>query len=310
MMIMGIDCGGTKTHAIVIDFDGNILGEGWGGPSNPNSSPIDVVRDSIKTAVSQAVNNTKIASIRVVCVSTAGTLGGTTSILIEILREIIPEAEIIVKRDYEVAHMACFFFSPGVVFIAGTGSVAYGVNKNGKSVKIGGWGHLVGDEGSGYWVGKEGVRAALRAYDGRGENTKLKEYLIQYLGVSTPDKIISKIYSSKNPKTLLGNFAPYVAKAATENDAVATKIIRKTVDEIVLAYKVAVRRLGFINIENKLAITGGFYFGSKSLLRPLLVKNLEKEFNKKINLKEPQMPEAKAAALLALKYWRENHENP
>jgi len=300
-VILGLDCGGTRTRAVLMDRNGKVVGEGQGGPSNPNASPSEVVSESIETAVSQAIEGVE-ASVEVICVSAAGTLGGITGVLVGILRELLPEAEIIVKRDYEIAHVACFLFNPGVVFIAGTGSVAYGVNERGESVRVGGWGHLVGDEGSGYWVGEEGVRAALRAYDGRGKDTKLRDYMVEYLGADTPDGIIGWIYSSKTPKTLLGGFAPYVVKAATENDEVAMKIIRRAVDEIVLAYKAAVRKLGFSSVKDKLAITGGFYFGSKGLLRPLLIRKLEEEFGERIELREPLMPEAKAAALVALKY--------
>ncbi len=303
-MILGLDCGGTKTRAVLVNGNGKVIGEGFGGPSNPNASPMEVVRDSIRKAVSEAIGNFQ-GSVKVACVSAAGTLGGMKDVLEEILRELLPEAEIIVKRDYEIAHVACFLFNPGVVFIAGTGSIAYGVNEKGESTRVSGWGHLVGDEGSGYWVGKEGIRAALRAYDGRERDTKLREYMFEYFGTDTPDGIIGRIYSSRNPKTLLGGFAPYVVKAAREKDETAMEIIEEAVEEIVLAYRAAVRRLGFSSVRDKLAITGGFYFGSKDLLRPLLIKKLEEEFGEKIELREPLMPEAKAAALFALKYLEE-----
>ena len=300
-MILGLDCGGTKTHAVLVDWNGEVLGEGFGGPSNPNASPMGTVRASIKEAVSEALGNFR-GSVKVACVSAAGTLGGMKDILEGILGELLPGAEIIVKRDYEIAHVACFLFNPGVVFIAGTGSIAYGINEEGKTVRVGGWGHLVGDEGSGFWVGKEGIRAALRAYDGRGRGTRLREYMLEYFKANTPDGIIGRIYSSENPKTLLGGFAPYVVKAAREKDEVAMGIIKDAVEEIVLTYRAAVRRLGFSSVRDKLAITGGFYFGSRDLLRPLLTRRLEEEFGEKVELREPLMPEAKAAALVALKY--------
>ncbi|AJC72728.1 hypothetical protein X802_05730 [Thermococcus guaymasensis DSM 11113] len=303
-MILGLDCGGTKTRAVLVEKNGKVIGEGFGGPSNPNASPMEVVRNSIRNAVSEAISNFQ-GSVKVTCVSAAGTLGGMSNVLESIVRELLPGTEIIVRGDYEIAHVACFLFNPGVVFISGTGSIAYGVNEEGKSVRVGGWGHLVGDEGSGYWVGKEGIRAALRAYDGRERNTKLREYMLEYFRTNTPDEIISRVYSSKNPKTLLGGFAPYVVKAAREKDETAMEIIEEAVEEIVLAYRAAVRRLGFSSVRDKLAITGGFYFGSKDLLGSLLIRKLEEEFGEKIELREPLMPEAKAAALVALKYLEE-----
>jgi len=300
-VILGLDCGGTRTRAVLMDRNGKVVNEGKGGPSNPNASTLEIVRESIIKAVSQTIEGVK-APVEAICVSAAGTLGGMTKVLEDILRELFPETEVIVKRDYEIAHVACFLFNPGVVFIAGTGSVAYGVNERGENIRVGGWGHLVGDEGSGYWVGEEGIRAALRSYDGRERDTKLREYMVEYLRANTPDDIISRIYSSETPKTLLGGFAPYVVKAATENDEVAMEIIKKTVDEIVLTYKTAVKKLGFSSVRDKLAITGGFYFGAKNLLRSPLIRKLEREFGERIKLREPLMPEAKAAALIALKY--------
>ena len=302
-MILGIDCGGTKTHAVLMDSRGEILGEGFGGPSNPNASPMEVVMNSIKEAVLNAVGNVR-RPIRVVCVSAAGTLGGNIGVLVDFLKRLFPDSRVLVKRDYEIAHVACFLFGPGVVFIAGTGSIAYGINEAGKSVRVGGWGHLLGDEGSGYWVGRKGLTAALRAYDGRGRNTRLVDYLVEYFGVDSPDGIIGKVYSSRNPKTLIGGFAPYVVKAAIKGDGVAMGILTNAVDEIVLAYRVAVNKLGFSNVRDKLAITGGFYAGSRDFLRPLLIRRLEREFGERIELREPAMSEAEAAALFGLRHLR------
>ncbi|MBO8173821.1 MAG: hypothetical protein H0Z18_01030 [Thermococcus sp.] len=301
MLFLGIDCGGTKTKAVLIDENGLVLGEGKSGPGNPNSSPLSVVRQSIKNAVLQALSRHCREEVKAVCISAAGTLGGNSQLFEEIISEILPSAEVIVKGDYEVAHVACFNFRPGIVFIAGTGSIAYGINEKGESTRVGGWGHLVGDEGSGYWVGREGIVKALRAYDGREKDTLLTAYVLEYFSAHTPDEIIRTIYSSKNPKTLVGGFAPYVVKAAKEGDSTAYSILRNASKEIAIAYRAAAKRLGLEDVRDKLAITGGFYFGAKELLKPLIENELRKIFGYKITLKEPFISEAEAAAIIALK---------
>ncbi|ALM74484.1 BadF/BadG/BcrA/BcrD ATPase family protein [Thermococcus barophilus] len=301
MIFLGIDCGGTKTRAVAIDENKNVVGEGKGGPGNPNSSPIEVVEESIKTAVFQAVSRSDTEKIRAVCISAAGTLGGNSKLFEKIIEKILPNARIIVKGDYEVAYIACFNFKPGIVFIAGTGSIAYGMNEEGESVRVGGWGHLVGDEGSSYWVGREGIVKALRAYDGRENRTLLTAYVLEYFNAHTPDGIIRAIYSSKNPKTLIGGFAPYVIKAAKEGDKTAYFILKDASREIATAYRAAAERLGFKDVRGKLAITGGLYFGAKDILKPMIEDMLKETFGYRIKLKEPSMSEAQAAAIIALK---------
>ncbi|MFA4669243.1 BadF/BadG/BcrA/BcrD ATPase family protein [Pyrococcus kukulkanii] len=304
MMFLGIDAGATKTEAVVIDKKERILGVGYGGPANLNSSPLQVVRNSLIKAIVEALpEKSNKDNIKSACISIAGTLGGNTKIIREILNEVLPKTSIIIKRDYEIAHIACFNFKPGVVFIAGTGSIAYGVNEKGERVRVGGWGHLVGDEGSGYWVGQEGVRAGLKFYDGRGQPTILYNYLKEYLGIEndSPDSIIRAIYSSENKKTLIAGFAPYVVKAAREGDQVARLILERAAEEIVSSYLAAVQRLKFESIQGKLGIAGGFYFGARDILKPILLWKLGRVFGDIVDLKEPIMSNAEAAARVALK---------
>ncbi|ASJ16504.1 hypothetical protein A3L04_05160 [Thermococcus chitonophagus] len=304
MLFLGIDAGATKTEAVIIDKKGKVIGIGYGGPANLNSSPLHIVKSSLSKAIIEALSEEdRREHVKSACISIAGTLGGNTKILRDILSEILPNAELIIRRDYEIAHIACFNFEPGIVFIAGTGSIAYGINEKGETIRVGGWGHLVGDEGSGYWVGEEGIRAGLRFYDGRGKPTILYDYLKDYLGIKNddPDSIIGAIYSSKNKKTLIAGFAPYVVKAAREGDHVAKLILEKASEEIVSSYLAAIRRLKFESVQCKLGITGGFYFGARDILRPILLRKLEEVFGYPVDLREPTTSNAEVAAKVALK---------
>ena len=115
----------------------------------------------------------------------------------------------------------------GVVLIVGTGAIAYGVNAQGKARRADGWGYIIGDEGSGLWIGQEGLRAVARAYDGRGPATTLEEILLSHLGLTDASELVTLVYAGDFGVPALAGLAPLVSQAAQAGDIVALSILQE-----------------------------------------------------------------------------------
>lgn len=163
---LGIDGGGTKTTCAVGDAN-VLLATATTGPSNIVRVGESQTRESLLAAVRQACAAAGIApqQIERTCV---GGSGAARPELAQVVREILAEVvatPVIVVGDMETALEAAFESGPGVIVIAGTGSIAYGRDRSGKTLRAGGWGFAIGDEGSAHWIGRAAVNAVLRASD-------------------------------------------------------------------------------------------------------------------------------------------------
>jgi N-acetylglucosamine kinase len=132
-----------------------------------------------------------------------------------------------ITHDAEIALVGGAGRRYGVVLIAGTGAIAYGVNAKGRTARADGWGRLLGDDGSGYWIGRAGLRAALRSYDGRGPSTALLRRLRLAIGAVDVDDIVERIYGEGWDAARVASLAPLVMACAQEGDRVAEGILRQ-----------------------------------------------------------------------------------
>lgn len=274
---IGMDIGGTKTRCIAIDLSsGKILAKAIEGAANPASTPRNIVIDTIRRCVSACLDSAsrKSSDVVVVGIASAGVGKGYWRKIFEEALEVLGIAsdKIDVFEDYVAAHVACFLFNSGILYIAGTGSSLYGVCRD-RAVKIGGWGHLLDDEGSAYQVGRDGIAVALRSWDGREESTELLNALLKFFNIDNPEMIIPIIYGSQNPKLLIASFAKEVVSLAKKGDRKALEIIEKSVREIFKSLVVAMKRLDCRDIG--IAIVGGFYEGARELIEPLLLAMLK-----------------------------------
>jgi N-acetylglucosamine kinase-like BadF-type ATPase len=144
----------------------------------------------------------------------------------------------------------------GVALIAGTGSIVLGHNAQGETIRAGGWGHLIGDEGSGYDIGRQGLQAVVRAADGRGERTILLELILQHWQLQDASGIIGEIYSGGD-KAKIAHLSSYVFLAAQDGDSVARKIVQQAAQELALAATTVSNALGFSEQPLALALAGG-----------------------------------------------------
>jgi N-acetylglucosamine kinase-like BadF-type ATPase len=145
------------------------------------------------------------------------------------------------------------------VLIAGTGSIAYGVSPDGYAARSGGWGYVLGDEGSGYWIGRAALRAVLREADQRGPATLLTPLLLKHFGVSEPQGLIHEVYHSNLKPAAIGALARSVQAAFGEGDAVAIGILRGAADQLESSALSVARRLNMIGEPFMFILSGGIF---------------------------------------------------
>ena len=146
----------------------------------------------------------------------------------------------------------------GVCLIAGTGSIALGRDQTGRQARTGGWGHIVGDEGSGFDIGRRALQAVLRAADGRGPQTTLQEALLRAWGLASPPELMGRVYPASGQVVVpdIADLAGLVFAQAAAGDPVARRIVDRAAGELTTAVLAVIADLSFPGAV-PLAVTGG-----------------------------------------------------
>lgn len=216
---LGVDGGGSKTDAVILDTDGKVVGTGLGGASNAHFAGRRATAASFRRAIREAVKQAGIDPARI---TRAGCTFGTVAA--EVLAELGIPATPAWFGESAVAFERAGIEEPrGVTLVAGTGSACFATDGD-KHASAGGWGALLGDEGSAYSIGLAGIRRALLADEGRCAPTVLVESVCRYFDVPTPRWVIGKLRVLK--QALTAGFAPEVSKAAQAGDAVAIEVMQ------------------------------------------------------------------------------------
>lgn len=272
LILLGVDGGGTKTQAIITDEEGQTLGEGLAGPSNPLRVGVSDAAAAVRTAVDRAcvaagVRRTDIASAEV------GLAGVRRNDLKERMADALRSlgiSSIEVVTDADIALYGATGGKPGLVLIAGTGSICCGKNARRKHVCAGGWGPLAGDEGSGSWIARRALQAVAQATDGRGAATRLDEAACHYFNVATPDDLSLAIYAAGMTNDRIAGFARHVIEAAAEqHDAVASGIVGDAGRELAAAARTVIRKLRIERERFQVAYVGGVFSAGDLVLEPL-----------------------------------------
>lgn len=250
-IVLGIDAGGSKTLALAARLDGQVIGRAKGGPGNyhavgfaaASAAITDTAREAVRAAAYAA--GVDVARVRALCLGAAGVdRPGDRALWIEWARQAFPEARARIVND---AMLVLSCAAPGdcrgLAVIAGTGSIVYGRDANGALCRAGGWGYLLGDEGSNYSIGITALRAVSRAADGRGPLTALTGLVLAHWALSDPSALVSKVYgdTSRHDIARLGRL---VEAAAELGDAVALEILAEAGRELALATRSVAARLG------------------------------------------------------------------
>ncbi len=231
-LVVGVDGGGTHLRVVVTDERLRVLGTGLAGSANPSVVGRDVAGERVVSAIAHALDEACMPPEKV---SAAGlgiagaSVAHSADWVLAVGRAALPTALVVPSADYEIALAGANGRLEGVIIAAGTGSVAYGVSPAGESALAGGWGYLLGDEGGGYWLGLEALRAITLAEDGRGSDTALSAEVAAALGIEAGRAaLIAWLYRGPGPRDgEIAGLAPLVLRLAEQGDAVAADIVRR-----------------------------------------------------------------------------------
>jgi N-acetylglucosamine kinase-like BadF-type ATPase len=240
--VMGIDGGATKTLAAVLDLEQGQVHLAQGGPSNEDAvgarAAVAVLLEVAEQALQRAGIDERQLATAVLAVA------GTDTDAIAGQVKAARSEDWIVVNDAVGAWAAATGAQPGIGAISGTGSNVFGVGPHGRPWRVGGWGQLLGDEGSGYWLGARSIRAALRDRDGSGPQTTLSEAVVEFFGTSSVEAVAALAYSKPLTKGEIAAFAAEACRLAEQGDAVARELYARGAHELAEQIVAVIRHTG------------------------------------------------------------------
>ena len=259
MYVLGIDAGGTKTVCFLADERGHVLAESHGGGANLQASGELEVEKVLHQVMEETLDSRDIRP-DAICLGIAGVDRPSDAQSVQsIMRRIGFKTRVVVVNDALVALVAGAGQQAGVVIVAGTGSIAYGVDASRHACRSGGWGYLLGDEGGGFWIGRAALAAVVRQFDGRGPATRLTELVLAQMHLATPSELIHAIYDRGLQRPLVAGLADVVQQAMLAGDAVAAHILARAGEELVSAASSVVTRLGMRGDVFPTILAGGIF---------------------------------------------------
>lgn len=300
--VIGIDGGGTKTHAILADENGQLKFECFGGPSNFLMLGTEIVSATIHNLIEQSIkeNNLEHSDITRVLLGTTGAGRRSDAERLETdfnaysKNNQLHEYNFSVESDARIALEGAFSGKAGSILIAGTGSIMFGKDSNDVIYRVGGFGRFIGDEGSGYLIGKKGLIAVAKSFDGRGRETLLKQLLLERCNIESPELLITEIYKNNFD---IASFAPVVLEAASKGDPIAVGIVEQESDELIL--HISSMRKKLLEKPLYVSLIGGILCNENILSQKFIEKTVI-EFDDVI-IKEKDFSPAYGAVILALK---------
>jgi N-acetylglucosamine kinase-like BadF-type ATPase len=259
LYVLGIDAGGTKTVCQLADESGEILAEARRGGANLQAIGEFEVEKVLYDVMEEAIGDLEV-SPAAICLGIAGVDRPDDARVVRgIMKRIGYKAKLLVVNDALVALEAGAPDEPGVVVIAGTGSIAYGRNERNQAARAGGWGYMLGDEGSGYWIGRAALRAVLSESDRRGPATQLTGLLLNYYGVARAQDLIHQVYHGTLRPAAIASLAQCVQGAFSDGDPVAVGILRGSADQLESSAVSVAKRLELVGSEFPFVLSGGIF---------------------------------------------------
>ena len=272
MNVLGIDAGGTRTVCRLVDASGATLGEARGAGANLQSAGELEVEKVLHDVIGRALGSHP--QPKVICLGMAGVdRPGEAQTIRQILERIGHRAQVLVVNDALIALEAGVPGAAGTVVVAGTGSIAYGRDAYGRAARSGGWGYVLGDEGSGYWLGRLALRAVVRAADGRGPATAMSDPILKHFGADRPQDLVRQIYVAGARPSAIAAVAGIVGVAALAGDATASELVSLGARELAMAAASVAKRLG---IEHEPVLLAGGTLRGLELLRASLIADLSR----------------------------------
>ena len=297
MYIIGIDGGGTRTVGILTTETGEHLAQVESGPSNYHvvgEAETQAVLENVIGELREKAGIPSIGSIHF-CLGMAG-LGRAEDrkIIGRICDKLGISENRILTHDAHIALVGGTEKQHGMIVISGTGAIVYGINTDGKDARASGWGYLLGDEGSGYDIAIKGLRAVVRAADGRGSSTDLTNRILNELELKAPDELIRWTHAAS--RDTIAQLSEIVFDAARSSDTIAEQIVDDATDELVCAASSVMKQLAFDRVFD-IVLSGG-----NLVHQPMFAEKLRRQFariapNASVHL--PRHDPAYGAVLLA-----------
>ena len=255
--VLGLDAGGTKTVALLADEKGSVLGEARAGGANLLTHGELEVEKTLHDLIERVAGERTLSAV---CLGMAGVdRPQDEAVLRGILRRLGNRQPVRVVNDAVIALVAGAPARVGIVVLSGTGSIAYGADGQGRTARAGGLGWLLADEGSAQWLGREALRAAVRAADGRGPETALLSLVFEALKVGSLSELVPAVYERSVRPHQLGQLAWTVEAALQQGDAVAARMLEDGASELAQAVRAVHRQLVFESGPVPVVLAGGAF---------------------------------------------------
>ncbi|MEI7812575.1 MAG: BadF/BadG/BcrA/BcrD ATPase family protein [Ignavibacteria bacterium] len=298
--LIGIDGGATKTACIATDMDRNILFECFGGPSNFLITGADKVSEMLFSLITRCRDKLQCSysDFASIVLGTTGAGRRTDAEELELSFKACTAAHSVslpfhVESDAMVALEGAFSGKAGSILISGTGSVMFGKDASGSIHRVGGFGRFIGDEGSGYVIGRNGLSLLSKEYDGRGSKTMLSELVSAKFNISDPDRLITAIYKNQFD---IASVAPLVIEVAEKGDRLCKSVLIQECSELIEHIRAMIKKINEPTLNLSLTgsiITSDNYFSG--IFKERIAESLPN-----VKIQKPDYPPAMGAIIMAL----------
>lgn len=276
-LFLGVDGGQSTTTALIGDETGRVVGTGSGGPCNHvgafkgREKLAHAVKECVTRACEQAGLDASQVYFEAACFGMSGGPDDKQRILAEVLRA----GKLVVTHDALIALAGATAGEPGMISIAGTGSIAFGRNADGRTARVGGWGYIFGDEGGGFDITRQALRAALRSEEGWGPRTALHRALLEATGSKNANDMLHRLYTQDWPRPRIASMAVIVDRVALDGDTVAMEILHRAAQDLAVLTASVRRQLWREGEPAVVAYIGGVFRSRIVLERFRLLVELE-----------------------------------
>lgn len=308
-LFLGLDGGGTKTDLTVINEQQEIQLRVRGKGTNPHLETLQTASAELTSLLEQIIHSPQInpQQISGLCLGMSGVhTEEEKQQIIQVIKTLQVQQgidyPISFQNEGQIALMATTGSSHGVVVISGTGSIVYGFDDQGEYYRTGGWGHLLGDEGSGYRIGLLGLQAIMRSYDGIIARTMITPLIQEAWNLENVLALRTLVYQTTPSKIFIASAAPYIIQAADEGDPIALRIIMDEAEQLALTTIALIRKYDYFASQD--IVLSGSIFQHSRLFAEIFTARVQIDYptSNLIN-SNTGLPAADGAALLARQLW-------
>ncbi|EOD00087.1 N-acetylglucosamine kinase [Caldisalinibacter kiritimatiensis] len=307
--IIGIDGGGTKTLGYISNIEGKIIGKATSGVANYHSVGLKKVRESLLQLINTLcdINNIKTDDIALLSLGLAGVdRKEDRQLILDLISSLELDCKVALNNDAKTALVGAHGKEEGIITISGTGSISYGIDSEGNTIRAGGWGHILDDEGSGYDIGLKGIKAVVRYYDNRGKKTILIDKVLKFLNMKSPDELISYVYGKNTTKSDIAKIAPIVCECALEGDEISQIILDQAVNSLVEMTSAVIDKSNFKDERITVSYNGGI-LNNASYVQKEFIKRLKYQY-KNIEVYKPKFDPAIGALIIGFRQLNINYD--